>query len=55
MSTKRMTLVFVSSPSSSCAVYKPKHTDPDESWHGFERLTRVPIQTRMVLEHMLTN
>jgi Xaa-Pro aminopeptidase len=31
-----------------------KHTDPDESWYGFERLTSVPIQTRMVLEHMLT-
>ncbi|KAI0283706.1 Creatinase aminopeptidase [Russula aff. rugulosa BPL654] len=31
-----------------------KHTDPDESWYGFERLTCVPIQTRMVLEHMLT-
>jgi C-terminal region of peptidase_M24 len=30
-----------------------KHTDPDESWYGFERLTCVPIQTRMVLEHML--
>jgi Xaa-Pro aminopeptidase len=31
-----------------------KHTDPDESWYGFERLTSVPIQTRMVLEHLLT-
>lgn len=31
-----------------------KHTDPDESWYGFERLTCVPIQTRMVLEDMLT-
>jgi hypothetical protein len=31
-----------------------KHTDPDESWYGFERITCVPIQTRMVLEHMLT-
>ena len=31
-----------------------KHTDPDETWYGFERLTCVPIQTRMVLEHMLT-
>jgi Xaa-Pro aminopeptidase len=31
-----------------------KHTDPDESWYGFERLTSVPIQTRMVLEHMLS-
>lgn len=30
-----------------------KHTDPDESWYGFERLTCVPIQTRMVLEDML--
>ena len=31
-----------------------KHTDPDQSWLGFERLTCVPIQTRMVLEHMLS-
>jgi hypothetical protein len=30
-----------------------KHTDPDESWYGFERLTCVSIQTRMVLEHLL--
>jgi hypothetical protein len=25
----------------------------DESWYGFERLTYVPIQTRIVLEHLL--
>ncbi|KAI9511197.1 Creatinase/aminopeptidase, partial [Russula earlei] len=31
-----------------------KHTEPDQSWLGFERLTCVPIQTRMVLEHMLS-
>ncbi|KAI0001349.1 Creatinase/aminopeptidase [Russula compacta] len=31
-----------------------KHTDPDQSWLGFERLTCVPIQTRMVLENMLS-
>jgi Xaa-Pro aminopeptidase len=31
-----------------------KHTDPDQSWLGFERLTCVPIQTRMVLEHVLS-
>ncbi|KAN0103771.1 Creatinase aminopeptidase [Russula decolorans] len=31
-----------------------KYTDPDESWYGFERLTRVPIQTRMVEENMLS-
>jgi Xaa-Pro aminopeptidase len=31
-----------------------RHTDPDQSWLGFERLTCVPIQTRMVLEHMLS-
>jgi Xaa-Pro aminopeptidase len=31
-----------------------KHAGPDESWYGFERLTCVPIQTRMVLEHMLS-
>ena len=31
-----------------------KHTDPDESWYGFERLTCVPIQTRMVEESMLS-
>lgn len=33
---------------------RTKHTDLD-SWLGFERLTCVPIQTRMVLEHMLSN
>jgi Xaa-Pro aminopeptidase len=32
---------------------RTKHTDLD-SWLGFERLTCVPIQTRMVLEHMLS-
>ncbi|KAI9458087.1 Creatinase/aminopeptidase [Russula earlei] len=31
-----------------------KHTESDQSWLGFERLTCVPIQTRMVLEHMLS-
>src|SRR6267154_77316 len=31
-----------------------KHADLDESWYGFERLTCVPIQTRMVLERMLS-
>ena len=31
-----------------------KHTKPDESWYGFERLTCVPIQTRMVLDDMLS-
>jgi len=31
-----------------------KHTDPDQGWLGFERLTCVPIQTRMVLENMLS-
>jgi len=31
-----------------------KHADPNKSWYGFERLTCVPIQTRMVLEHMLS-
>jgi hypothetical protein len=30
-----------------------KHTDPDKSSYGFERLTCMPIQTRMVLEHLL--
>jgi Xaa-Pro aminopeptidase len=33
---------------------RAKHADLD-SWLGFERLTCVPIQTRMVLEHMLSN
>ena len=33
---------------------QPKHADPHESWYGFERLTCVPIQTRMVQEHMLS-
>ncbi|KAH8993233.1 Creatinase aminopeptidase [Lactarius hatsudake] len=33
---------------------RTKHIDPDQSWLGFERLTCVPIQTRMVLEHMLS-
>ena len=32
-----------------------RHTDPDETWYGFERLTCVPIQTRMVEESMLSN
>ena len=31
-----------------------KHTGPDRSLLGFERLTCVPIQTRMVLKHMLS-
>jgi len=31
-----------------------KHTDRDQTWLGFERLTCVPIQTRMVLENMLS-
>ena len=31
-----------------------KNSDPDHSWLGFERLTCVPIQSRMVLEHMLS-
>ena len=31
-----------------------KNADLDESWYGFERLTCVPIQTRMVLEDMLS-
>jgi Xaa-Pro aminopeptidase len=31
-----------------------KHTDSNRSWLGFERLTCVPIQTRMVLKHMLS-
>jgi Xaa-Pro aminopeptidase len=33
---------------------RTKHIDPEQSFLGFERLTCVPIQTRMVLEHMLT-
>lgn len=33
---------------------RTKHTDPEQSWLGFERLTCVPIQTRMVLENMLS-
>jgi Xaa-Pro aminopeptidase len=33
---------------------RTKHLDPEQSWLGFERLTCVPIQTRMVLEHMLS-
>jgi Xaa-Pro aminopeptidase len=33
---------------------RTKHTDLD-SWLGFERLTCVPIQMRMVLEDMLNN
>ncbi|KAI0266674.1 Creatinase/aminopeptidase [Gloeopeniophorella convolvens] len=31
-----------------------KHADPDQTWLGFERLTCVPIQTRMVVEAMLS-
>ncbi|KAI0305476.1 Creatinase/aminopeptidase [Multifurca ochricompacta] len=33
---------------------RTKHIDPDQTWLGFERLTCVPIQTRMVLDHMLS-
>jgi len=33
---------------------RTKRVDPEQSWLGFERLTCVPIQTRMVLEHMLS-
>ncbi|KAI0256241.1 peptidase M24, structural domain-containing protein [Lactifluus subvellereus] len=33
---------------------RTRNTDPEQSFLGFERLTCVPIQTRMVLEHMLT-
>jgi Xaa-Pro aminopeptidase len=33
---------------------RTKHTDSEHSWLGFERLTCVPIQTRMVLENMLS-
>jgi Xaa-Pro aminopeptidase len=33
---------------------RTKHTDAEHSWLGFERLTCVPIQTRMVQENMLS-
>jgi len=33
---------------------KPKHSSKEDSWLRFERLTSVPIQTRMVKDSMLT-
>lgn len=33
---------------------KPKHSTKEDSWLSFERMTCVPIQTRMVKDSMLT-
>jgi Xaa-Pro aminopeptidase len=33
---------------------RTKHTDSEHNWLGFERLTCVPIQSRMVVENMLS-
>ena len=33
---------------------QPKNATNDQAWYGFERLTAVPIQTKMIKESMLT-